>query len=441
MKFEPHAFQVKTINRMIAQKQIAAFIDMGCGKTVCALSAISQLKAKGECKRVLVIAPLKVAECTWDEEIKKWDHLKVLTYSKVIGNIKTRLKALETKADIYIVSRDNVKWLVDIDRNFDTIIVDESSSFKAPKTARFKALKKFKPSRIMLLTGTPCPNGLMGLWAQIYLLDRGQRLESSFYSFRDKYFTPAYAIANVVVKWNLRPGAQQAIERAINDIAISLTAEDYIDMPPKIDNTINLSFDKTLQAKYRAFVKDLILNEPVEIVANNQGALLIKLLQFTNGAIYDDARNIIDIHTIKLDALSEIIDDRPVLIFYNFIHDRERILERFKNARILRHAGDIADWNAGNIPIMLAHPASCAYGLNLQAGGNIIVWYGLTFNLEQYLQANARLYRQGQINTVIIHHLIIKDTIDEIVMKALKDKRITQDKLIQSVKNWSIDNG
>jgi SNF2 family DNA or RNA helicase len=436
MEFKPHSFQTKTIQRIINQEKIALFIDMGCGKTVCALTAIKQLA----CKRTLVIAPLKVAECTWDSEIDKWDHLKSLTYSKVIGSEAKRLKALNQQSDIYIISRDLVRWLVNIDTDFDTIIIDESSSFKNPSTERFKAIKKFKPKRLMLLTGTPCPNGLLGLWSQIYLLDKGLRLESTFTKYKLKYFYEAGTIGNVIIKWLPRAGSQFLIEQKIKDIAISLTAEDYIDLPAKIENVISLNFTPELYKKYRGFVKDLILKEPSTVVADNQGALITKLLQFANGAIYDENKNVVKLHNIKLDALGEIIDDKNVLIFYNFIHDKERILERYKKARVLQTNQDIKDWNAGKISILLAHPQSCGYGLNLQAGGSIIIWYGLTFNLEQYLQANARLYRQGQEQTVIIHHLVIKNSIDEIVIKALANKKCTQDELITAVKDWSISN-
>lgn len=462
-----HAYQKACVEHIINNRYCGVFLDMGLGKTVSTLTAIDTLMNDYcEINKVLVVAPKRVAESVWQEEAEKWEHLKHLKFSKILSPEKRRLEALEVNADIYIISRDNIAWLCNLykadNMPFDMVVVDELSSFKSHRAMRFKALRCKRPllKRFVGLTGTPAPNGLIDLWPQIYLIDRGARLGKTITTYRNKYFRPEVMTGRVVYSYKLIDGAEAKIHSKISDICISMKAEDYLSMPPKTDNFIKLKMPAKLEKQYKDFEKDKVLElinskqivqetneygeiveveKPVEINTLNAATLSNKLLQFANGAIYDDNRNVFPIHDIKLDALKDIIDDangQPVLVAWTFKFDRDRIMEALKDykPRELKDNKDIADWNAGKIQVMLAHPASAGHGLNLQAGGNIIVWFGQTWSLELYQQFNARLYRQGQQNGVIIHHLILEGTHDEDVIQALQAKDKTQNSLMDNIK-------
>lgn len=409
--------------------------------------AIDNLLWLGEINRVLVIAPLRVAEDTWSTECEKWEHLKHLRISKILGTKKQRQDALLKDADIYVTNRENVDWLVDecfSDWMWDMVVIDELSSFKSSKAKRFRALKKVRPyfKRIVGLTGTPTPNSLIDLWPQIYLLDGGQRLGKTITGYRERYFSPGRRNGYVVYNWELKQGAEESIQNRISDICISMSAKDYLDMPERIDNRIDITLPKKALDTYKQLEKDLVIElGENDITAANAAVLTNKLLQLANGAIYTETKEVIKVHDEKLDRLEEIIDTsngKPVLVFYNFKHDYERISKMLDKLKIkyqtLNTSKDIKSWNNGEIEVALLHPASAGHGLNLQYGGNIIVWFGLTWSLELYQQANARLYRQGQTNTVIIHHLIAKGTVDEDVMNALANKEINQNMLLEAVK-------
>lgn len=398
--------------------------------------------------KVLVIAPLRVADMTWPDEIKKWDHLKNLRIAKAVGSAAERVAAIESRADIYIINRENTKWLIDyLIQNkkrwpFDTIVIDESSSFKNHQSQRFKALKKAAAvaKRVVLLTGTPAPNSLMDLWPQIYLLDQGERLGKNITTYRSRYFEPDKRSAAVIFSYKPRPGAEKAIYNAIGDVAVSLKATDHIKMPERIDNFIQLKMTKNIRAIYDEMERNYLVSiDEEQITAASAAVVSNKLLQMANGAVYDENRRVIHIHDMKLEALEEIIEEnegKPIMVLYNYQHDYERLMRRFEKMkpRELDTAKDKSDWDEGKIPLLLAHPASMGHGLNLQAGGHIIVWFGLTYSLENYLQANARLYRQGQKDTVIINHLVVEDTEDANAMTRLTSKRMNQDELIEAVK-------
>lgn len=450
MQFRPHPYQQEAVSRMIRHDHYGLLLDMGLGKTVSVLSAIAALRfdycAIG---KTLVIAPLKVAEDTWQAEARKWDGLQGLTFSTVLGSEAKRKAALQANADVYVINRENVSWLADQYRYrlpFDVCVVDESSSFKNPSSRRFKALRKCLGSfkRVYILTGTPSPNTLMDLWAQVYLLDRGARLGQTITAYRQQYFLPGQSNGHVVYNWRLRDdAAKQAIYDRIQDICMSLSAADYLQLPPRIDNIVPVSLGDSM-AVYKRMKHDLVVElQGKEITAANAAVLSNKLLQLANGNLYEDDtsgthRGYSFLHREKLKKLKDIIeenDGKPVLVFYAFQHDRISIEQYLdKQVEELDGADTVRRWNAGEIRVLLAHPASCAYGLNLQAGGNVIVWYGLTWSLELYQQANARLYRQGQTQPVIIHHLVAQGTIDEQVMAALQRKKTGQDELLQAIK-------
>lgn len=463
MKYIPHDYQKYTIDRMHDQKKIFAVLDMGLGKTSCTLTAIERLMYDDfEVGKVLIIAPLFVADVTWEDERDKWDHLRRLRISKILGTEKQRIAGLNTDADLYTINRENVKWLVDYFVRskkpwpFDMIVVDESSSFKSGSSQRFKALKKATPitSRVILLTGTPDPNGLMDLWSQVYLLDGGERLGKTLTAYRSRYFMPGRRNGNVIYDWIPREGAKEEIFAKLADIMISLTAKDYLKMPERIDNIIKLKMPEAARARYEQMEEDCILElEQGEIVAGNKAAVTNKLLQMANGAVYYEdiatdkdgvvtgiERKVERIHDVKLDALEEIVEDnagQPIAVFYNFQHDFDRLMERFKkyNPTVIRSRADIERWNRGEARLLFAHPASVGHGLNLQAGGSIAVWFGVPNNLEWYQQANARLHRQGQrSSTVVISHLLMEGTQDIAVMRSLKGKSLSQDELIAAVK-------
>ena len=444
MKYKAHGYQKKATERILQQKRVGLFLDMGLGKTVITLTAIKELIEDFAIWKVLVIAPKRVAEDTWSREHKKWDHLRELRISKVLGTAAQRLRALEQDADVYVIGRDNVVWLVDHYSKkkhwpFDMIVIDELSSFKNPQAKRFRALRKILgvTQRVVGLTGTPSPNGLMDLWAQVYLLDRGERLGRTIGAYREKYFRAGARNGYVVYKWEPLKGAKEQIEEKISDICVSMSAADYLTLPERIDNVIPVKLTDAEMELYKRMEQDQLLQiEDSDVVALNAAAVMTKLLQIANGSVYSMDGTVVNIHDAKLEALQEIIDttDSPVLVFYSFKHDLDKILEAVSGARVLNGPEDIRDWNDGKVRVLLAHPASVGYGLNLQEGGHTIVWYGLTWSLELYQQANARLYRQGQEKPVIIHHLIAEGTVDEQVMRALQHKDTSQSALLAALK-------
>lgn len=445
MQYTPHSYQQRATDLVVSKKSVGLFLDMGLGKTVITLTAVNELiYDRFEVSRVLVIAPKRVAEDTWTREHKKWDHLRELRISKVLGTAAQRLRALEQDADVYVIGRDNVVWLVDHYSKkkhwpFDMIVIDELSSFKNPQAKRFRALRKILgvTQRVVGLTGTPSPNGLMDLWAQVYLLDRGERLGRTIGAYREKYFRAGARNGYVVYKWEPLKGAKEQIEEKISDICVSMSAADYLTLPERIDNVIPVKLTDAEMELYKRMEQDQLLQiEDSDVVALNAAAVMTKLLQIANGSVYSMDGTVVNIHDAKLEALKEIIDttDSPVLVFYSFKHDLDKILEAVSGARVLNGPEDIRDWNDGKVRVLLAHPASVGYGLNLQEGGHTIVWYGLTWSLELYQQANARLYRQGQEKPVIIHHLIAEGTVDEQAMAALQAKDTSQAALLAALK-------
>lgn len=445
MEFKAHDYQKRMIDLVIKKPRLGLFLSMGMGKTVITMTAIQELMYdRFQVSRVLVIAPKRVAEDTWTREHAKWDHLKDLRISKVLGNARQRIRALEAEADVYVTGRDNVIWLIKYYQHlrrwpFDMIVIDELSSFKNPQAKRFRALRKVMPlvDRVVGLTGTPSPNGLMDLWAEIYLLDQGERLGNTLGAYREKYFRPGARNGYVVYKWEPFRNAQREIEDKINDICISMSAADYLKLPRRIDNVIPVRLSPEEAEAYKRMERDQLLRiEGDDITALNAAAVMTKLLQIANGSVYTTEGKTVKIHEAKLEALAEIVDttDSPVLVFYSYKHDLATIRSRIKGARVLETEEDIADWNGGKVRVLLAHPASVGYGLNLQDGGHVIVWYGLTWSLELYQQANARLYRQGQEKPVIIHHLIALGTVDEDVMAALRNKNTDQAALLAALK-------
>jgi SNF2 family DNA or RNA helicase len=445
LDYKPHNYQEYAINKVEESPIAGLLLDMGLGKTVITLTAINNLKYdRFEVDKVLIIAPKRVAEDTWSREGDKWTHTKHLRISKILGTQKKRLEAMKADADIYIVNRENVPWLVAQTGKkwpFDMVVIDELSSFKNSDSQRWRALRRIRPfiKRIVGLTGTPAPNSLLDLWAQLYLLDQGERLGSTIGGYRDRYFYAAAKQGNVVHSWKQKRETEQHIYNAISDICVSMKAEDHLEMPEKIMNYIPVVLDKESRAKYDQLERDLLLpliDADTTIIANGSAVLSNKLLQMANGAIYDEDKLAHDIHEAKLDALEDVIEaanGKPVLLFYSFKHDIARIAKRFK-IKELKTNNDIAEWNKGNIQLMGCHPASAGHGLNLQDGGCIVVWFGLNWSLELYEQANARLYRQGQKNNVIIHHLVTEGTMDEDVIKALDRKATGQNALMAAVK-------
>ena len=442
MKYKPHNYQQFATDFILNQSICCLMLDMGLGKTVITLTALWQLALDSfDVSRVLVIAPKRVAEDTWPKELAKWEHLTGLTSSRVLGSAAERKAALQRKAFLYIINRENVAWLVKNHYwDFDMVVIDELSSFKSNKAERFKAMKKVRPmvTRIVGLTGTPAPNTLMDLWPQMYLMDMGQRLGRFIGGFRDRFFLPDKRNREIIYSYKPREGAEDAIYALISDICISMKAADYLDMPERIDNRIEVSMSPKERKLYDDFQKDMVLSiGDEELDATNAAALSNKLLQMANGAVYCEDKKVIPIHDRKLDALEDLVEGangKPLLVAYWYKHDLQRIKARFKNARCIDTAKDIDDWNAGQIPLALIHPASAGHGLNLQDGGCTIVWFGLTWSLELYQQLNARLWRQGQKHTVVIHHIVTKGTHDEDVMRALENKDTRQSALIEAVR-------
>ena len=443
MQYVPHPYHLFGKAFQITTPLYALFIDMGLGKSITTLTAIDELLYDCfEIRKVLIIAPLRVANSTWPSEIKKWEHLKLLRYSIVTGNEAERVQALNTKAEIYIINRENVDWLVNksgVAMNFDMLVIDELSSFKSYTSKRFKSLLKIRPyfKRVVGLTGTPSSNGLMDLWAEFRILDFGKRLGRYITHYRNKYFVPDKRNGMIIYSYKPQEDAEQQIYEAINDITISMKSCDHLKLPELIMNEVEVVLENQEVERYQAFKKEMVMTiGEEEIDAVNAASLSNKLLQLANGSIYDEDKNYHIVHDKKMEALEQLIEEangKPVLIGYWFKADKERIEQRFK-VREIQSAGDIEDWNKGEIQVGLIHPASAGHGLNLQQGGCTLIWFGLTWSLELYQHTNARLYRQGQNQTVVIHHIITKNTIDEDVMKALKRKERTQEALMSAVK-------
>lgn len=444
MNFSPHNYQAYAIDYIETHPIAAVLLDMGLGKTVISLTAIADLLFDSfEAHRILVVAPLRVARDTWPAEIAKWEHLQHLTYAVCVGTPKERRMALMSGADITIINRENLGWLIDssgFDFDYDMIIIDELYSFKNHKSKRFQSLMKVRPKvkRIIGLTGTPSSNGLMDLWAEFKLLDFGERLGRFITHYRNNYFIPDKRNGEIIYSYKPMPYAEDAIYRRISDITISMKSTDHLQMPELITSQYEVQLSEEETQRYEELKADFILELPEgEITAANAASLTGKLSQLANGAIYDDDGNIIEFHDRKLDALEDLIEaanGKPLLVAYWFKHDLQRIKKRF-NVREIKSSKDITDWNNGDIPVAVIHPASAGHGLNLQAGGSILIWFGLTWSLELYQQTNARLWRQGQTSgTVVIEHIITKGTIDERILKALSLKEVTQNALIDAVK-------
>lgn len=444
MIYRPHNYQTYATEFILEHAESAVFLDMGLGKSVITLTAIRELCLdRYEVSKVLVIAPLRVARDTWSTEIKKWDHLKGLTYSVVIGSVTERKEALKKKAHIYLINRENVSWLIEDSGHpfdFDMVVIDELSSFKSYQAKRFRSLLKVRPKvkRIVGLTGTPSSNGLMDLWAEFRVLDLGKRLGRFITHYRNNYFQPDKRNGMVIYSYKPLPGAEDAIYEQISDMTISMKAVDHLNMPECIFNEVRVTLSDTEKDKYDTLRDDLILSiGDSEIDAANAASLSNKLSQMANGAVYRADQSVQEIHDHKLDALEDLIEaanGKPVLVAYWFKHDLERIKARFK-VREIKSSKDITDWNEGKIPVAVIHPASAGHGLNLQAGGSTLIWFGLTWSLELYQQTNARLWRQGQKSeTVVIHHIVTEDTIDELILKALHRKEKTQNALIDAVR-------
>lgn len=444
MKFIPHEYQAYAISHIESHKEAALFLDMGLGKTVITLTAINELAFDFfEVSKVLVIAPLRVARDTWPAEIKKWDHLNLLSYSVAVGSVEERRRALWKKALVYIINRENVDWLVNqsgLPFDYDMVVIDELSSFKSGKARRFRSLLKVRPhvKRIVGLTGTPSGNGLMDLWAEFKLLDMGKRLGRFITRYREAFFLPDKRNQQIIFSYKPKPEAAKRIYGLISDMTISMKSVDFLDMPPLVTNVISVELSEKERRQYELLKADMVLSlGNQEIDAKNAAALSGKLLQMANGAVYDEEGEVISIHDRKLDALEDVIEGangKPVLVAYWFRHDLERMKKKFTDLREIRSSQDITDWNEGKIAIAAIHPASAGHGLNLQQGGSMLAWFGLTWSLELYQQTNARLWRQGQKDMVIIHHIVTKGTIDEQVMRALKRKDRTQVALIDAVK-------
>lgn len=452
MQYVPRNYQEFTTKKIIELPEVGPFLDMGLGKTVSCLTALIELIKNKKVKKILVIAPKKVAETVWTDEIEKWDHLKHLTVSKILGTEKERKNALSKKADIYIINRENIVWLValfGIGWPFDTVVIDELSSFKSHKSQRFKSLRLVRKfmTRVIGLTGTPAPNGLLDIWSQVFLLDKGNRLGDSFTRYRDMYFDAGKRDGYVVFNYNLKKGNvllgddfyKKEIFDRIKDICFSMKTEDYLDIPEKIDNDRYITLPSSIQDKYIEFERKQILefSKEKEISAINAAALTNKLLQFANGAVYDDKKMYHVVHDEMIETLKEIIDElngKPLLLFYQFTSDVNRIQTVFKDAVLLKTPQHIKDWNNGKIKLMMAHPLSAGHGLNLQFGGEDILWFGCPWSLEQYGQGIKRVHRSGVRKFVTNTRLIVRNTMHEDVIRALNGKDKMQEAVIKAVK-------
>ena len=444
MNFSPHDYQAYAIDYIETHPVAAVLLDMGLGKTVISLTAIADLLFDSfEAHRILVVAPLRVARDTWPAEIEKWEHLQHLTFSVVVGTPKERRAALMAGADITIINRENLQWLIESSGfpfDYDMVVIDELSSFKNHKSKRFQALMKVRPKvkRIIGLTGTPSSNGLMDLWAEFKLLDMGQRLGRFITQYRNDYFLPDKRNGQIIYSYKPIPYAEDAIYRKISDMTISMKSTDHLKMPELVSSRYEVKLSEAEAERYEDLKQELILQLPEgEVTAANAASLTGKLVQLANGAIYNDDGDTVEFHSAKLDALEDLIEaanGKPLLVAYWFKHDLQRIKQRF-DVREIKSSKDISDWNSGKIPVAVIHPASAGHGLNLQAGGSTLIWFGLTWSIELYQQTNARLWRQGQTaGTVVIQHIITKGTIDERILKALSLKELTQNSLIDAVK-------
>ena len=445
MRFTAHPYQIRAIDWVTGKKRCALFLDMGLGKTVSTLTAICQLMDEGEVATTLVVAPKKVAESTWSTECAKWDHLRHLRVSRVMGTAKQRTEALATAADIYVVGRDSLVWMLEHLKGrfpFDCLVLDELTSFKNPQAQRFKVVKRWtaQAERVVGLTGTPTPNGLIDLWAQMYCIDQGERLGKFVTKFRQTYFN-AIPIGRFAHKYAIRNGCGQQILDRVADICLTMQASDYLQLPGLMEITERIELPGTLMKNYRQFEREQVLlfgNDPEVVTATNAAALMNKLSQFASGSVYDEDHFVHHIHDEKVDRLVEIVEQArsPVLVFYQFKHEVARIAEALNGYRVRSYEGeaDLTDWNAGRIDVLLAHPASTAYGLNMQQGGHYIVWFGTGWNLEQYQQANARLHRQGQTHPVTVYRLVCADTVDEMANAAIERKSGAQQGVIDTLK-------
>lgn len=443
MKFVPHDYQKYAIDYIESHPVAAVLLDMGLGKTVSTLTALNDLMYdRFEIHKVLVIAPLRVALNTWPDEVQKWDHLKHLRMSVAVGNAKARMKALKTPADIYVINRENLEWLVEesgMPFDYDAIVIDELSSFKNHKSKRFRSLIRVRPlvRRIIGLTGTPAGNGLMDLWAEFRVLDMGKRLGRFITRYRERYFLPDKTNGMAVYSYKLRPGAEKQIYKAIEDITISMKCCDHLDMPEKVMLVTPAIMNSDEMETYDILKKDLVMQLPEgKVTAANAAALCGKLCQMANGAVYKDDGKVQVFHDRKIEVLQDLIEaanGSPVLIAYTFRHDLARI-QKLCRAKEIRTTKDIDLWNAGGIPVGIIHPASAGHGLNLQKGGHILIWFGLPWSLELYQQTNARLWRQGQKDSVTVYHIVTKYTIDDKILKVLQGKDKRQESLIEAVK-------
>ncbi len=455
MQYTPHNYQTYCIQRVVEDQAIGLFLRPGLGKTVITLTAVNILKYfRWQVSKVLVVAPKKVAEATWSKEAAKWDHLQHLRISTVLGTAAQRIRALNTPADVYITNRENVEWLVDYYKQawpFDMVVLDESTSFKNSQSKRFKAMKRVRRfiQKIVLLTGTPSSKGLIDLWAQVYLLDGGARLGPTLSAYRERYFDPDQRTRTQIFSYAPKDGADAAVLTAISDICISMKAEDYLQLPENIPHEIPVMLDAKTRKEYDQFERELLLEIDENVItAGTAGVLTGKLLQFCNGAIYGNDGQVVPVHDNKLEAYMELLerlDGEPALTFYGYQHDRDRILERLEKynkgrkdklrVRVYKGVADEDAWNGGEVDVMLVHPASCAYGLNLQAGGRHVVWYGLNWSFELNDQGNCRLWRQGSpYDKVFIHYLVAQGCVDEEVMATIRDRADTHEAIMRALK-------
>ena len=458
MKFEPKRHQEIAIKFLRENPRCCLFLDMGLGKTVVALTVAHELIDDFFIDKALVIAPLRVAEDTWSRECDKWEHLSGLRISKILGSAKKRIEALEADADIYVINRENTQWLVEYLNGkwpFDLVIIDELSSFKSAQAKRFRMLRRvIRGSRYVWgLTGTPAANGYMDLWAEIFLVDNGERLGKTITSYRNSYFTPGAHKGHIVYEYRLKLGAKEQIDKKLSDICLSMSKEDWLQLPPIMYNNVTVRMSSAERKVYDKFQKEKVLpllenslstldNMESAVVGDTAAVLSGKLLQMANGAVYDDKEGVFHVHDRKLDALDEIVDvsnGQPILVFYSYKHDLKRIRDRFPESVLLKTSAEIEAWNNGQIPMLLCHPASAGYGINLQQGSHIIVWFGLPYSLEQYQQSNARLHRQGQEESVIVHHIVCENTLDEKVLSALQRKDATQRSLLDALKGYLVE--
>lgn len=449
MRYIPYEYQTRATRFVLDHPECGLFLDMGLGKSVITLTAIQELIDECEITRALVVAPKKVAETTWTTEAAKWDHLRDMKVAKVMGTEKQRRLALAEKADVYVIGRDNFVWLAGLYGGrlpFDVLVIDELTSFKNSKSQRFKAMRIARPSvaRVIGLTGTPAPNGLIDLWGQMYCIDMGQRLGKSVTRYRETHFE-THKWNNIVVRCDLKKGHEEIIRDSIADICLSMQARDYLQLPDMMTHTVPVELSPSVMAAYNRFEREKVLEfkqdhegEPANVLANSAAGLMNKLAQFANGAVYDEERNVHEIHGEKVDKLAEIVEaanGSSVLVFYQFKHDIPRITRRLKDYRVEVYEGErqLLDWNAGKIDVLLAHPASTAYGLNMQHGGHYIVWFGTGWDLELFQQANARLHRQGQRHPVTVYKLVASHTVEERASASLEDKKVRQQSLLDSL--------